>query len=231
MDSYKKIGLKTGDTVDIQIGNELVNCEIVGFFQSGIVKTVGIRIPTKTLATYGKPNRITYSIDSDPKQTNAILTELNNKLPNSAMAYSISATAIDSLQYIIRMQSAFFSIVALFAFLTAVLTIGNQVVIRLLQQTRDVAIIKTVGMSSGNLMKSILFENTVISLSAGFVGAGISLAFSGVVLRFLFQMPMKIDITWSILGILLSVITTAIVVWIAAKQSLSAKPIQLLQSK
>ncbi|MDP7978575.1 ABC transporter permease [Bacillus sp. WLY-B-L8] len=231
LDSYKKLGVKTGDTVDIQIGNELVNCEIVGFFQSGIVKTVGIRIPTKTLATYGKPNRITYSLDSDPKQTNTILTELNNKLPNSAMAYSIAATAIDSLQYIIHMQSTFFSIVALFAFLTAVLTIGNQVVIRLLQQTRDVAIIKTVGMSSGNLMKSILLENTIISLSAGLVGAGVALAFSGVVLRFLFQMPMKIDVTWSVLGILLSVSTTAIVVWIAAKQSLSAKPIHLLQSK
>ncbi|ENQ3106515.1 ABC transporter permease [Bacillus cereus] len=231
LDSYKKLGVKTGDTVDIQIGNELVNCEIVGFFKSGIVKTVGIRIPTKTLATYGKPNRITYSLDSDPKQTNTILAELNNKLPNSAMAYSISATAIDSLQYIIKMQSTFFSIVASLAFLTAVLTIGNQVVIRLLQQTRDVAIMKTVGMSSGNLMKSILLENTIISLSAGFVGAGVALAFSGVVLRFLFQMPMKINITWSILGILLSVITTAIVVWIAAKQSLSAKPIHLLQSK
>ena len=44
-------------------------------------------------------------------------------------------------------------------------------------------------------------------------------------------MPMKIDMTWSILGILLSVITTIIVVWIAAKQSLSAKPIHLLQNK
>ena len=90
------------------------------------------------------------------------------------MAYSIAATAIDSLQYIIQMQSAFFSIVALFAFLTAVLTIGNQVVIRLMQQTRDVAIMKTVGMSSSNLMKSILLENTIISLSAGLVGAGIA---------------------------------------------------------
>ena len=231
LDSYKKLGVKTGDTVDIQIGNELVNCEIVGFFKSGIVKTVGIRIPTKALATYGKPSRVTYSLDSDPKQTNTILTELNKKLPNSAMAYSIAATAIDSLQYIIQMQSTFFSIVALFAFLTAVLTIGNQVVIRLLQQTRDVAIMKTVGMSSSNLMKSILLENTIISLSAGLVGAGIALAFSGITLRLLFQMPMKIDMTWSVLGILLSVITTAIVVWIAAKQSLSAKPIQLLHSK
>lgn len=101
------------------------------------------------------------------------------------MAYSIAATAIDSLQYIIQMQSAFFSIVALFAFLTAVLTIGNQVVIRLMQQTRDVAIMKTVGMSSSNLMKSILLENTIISLSAGLVGAGIALAFSGITLRFI----------------------------------------------
>ncbi|MCP1166877.1 FtsX-like permease family protein [Bacillus sp. 1813sda1] len=88
---------------------------------------------------------------------------------------------------------------------------------------------KTVGMSSSNLMKSILLENTIISLSAGLVGAGIALAFSGIIFRFLFQMPMKIDMTWSILGILLSVITTIIVVWIAAKQSLSAKPIHLLQ--
>ncbi|MCP1166878.1 hypothetical protein NKS31_28520 [Bacillus sp. 1813sda1] len=117
LDSYKKLGMK--------IGNELVNCEIIGFFKSGVVKTVGIRIPTETLATYGKPSRITYSLDSDPQKTNAILTKLNEKLPSSEMAYSISATAIDSLQYIIQMQSAFFSIVALFAFLTAVLTIGN----------------------------------------------------------------------------------------------------------
>ncbi|MGR6006892.1 hypothetical protein ACT7CR_19935 [Bacillus paranthracis] len=79
LDSYKKLGVKVGDTVDIQIGNELVNCEIIGFFKSGVVKTVGIRIPTETLATYGKPSRITYSLDSDPKKINTILTELNEK--------------------------------------------------------------------------------------------------------------------------------------------------------
>ncbi|RRJ67104.1 hypothetical protein EHV15_32405 [Paenibacillus oralis] len=87
-----------------------------------------------TLEQYGKPTRLVYYVEARAKELQTTLATLNSSLPSSAVAYSVNGTVIESLQKTLKTQSAFFFAMALFSFLTAILMIGNQVVISLLQK-------------------------------------------------------------------------------------------------
>jgi putative ABC transport system permease protein len=227
LEDYKKLGIKTGDTVEVTMGKKQISFKIVGFFESGFVKTVGMRTTKNILSEYGSPTRVMFSIDGGTR-TSDLLSELNGALPASAMAYSVSSTASESLNSMIRMISVFFSIVTLFAFITAILTIGNQIVINLLRKSKEIAIIKVVGVSNGKTLRSILLENFVLSLVSGLVGTGVALLLTTVALKLMFKLPVHVDIKWVLYGVGLCVTTTLTVAWIAARPALLSKPIQLL---
>ncbi|WP_019639513.1 ABC transporter permease [Paenibacillus fonticola] len=229
LEDYKNLGFELGDTISIGIGTKVIELKIVGFFQSGIVKTVQMRIPMNTLLQYGSPSRISYSIDVPSANTDKVLQQLNENLPSSAMAYLISDTASDSLKYIIKMQSTFFSVVTLFAFITAILMIGNQIVIGLIQKNRDIAIFKAIGSSSKKIMVDVLLENLIISFVAGLVGVTMSIMLTSAVILLVFHTSLVVNKAWILYGIGLSVITTEAVVWLAARQSLQTKPMQMLR--
>ncbi|WP_405173471.1 FtsX-like permease family protein [Paenibacillus sp. FSL H8-0260] len=229
LEDYQQLGIKTGDTVEVTMGEKKIPFKIVGFFESGFVKTVGMRTTKDILSKYGAPNRVMFSIDGGTRTT-GLLSELNGLLPASAMAYSVLSTASESLNSMIRMISVFFSIVTLFAFITAILTIGNQIVISLLRKRREIAIIKAVGVSNGKTLRSILLENFVLSLVSGTAGTGIALLLTTVALKLMFKLPVLVDVKWVIYGIGLCVITTLSVAWIAARPALLTKPTQLLQT-
>lgn len=229
LEDFHQLGIEVGDHIAVQIGSNQVEFDVIGFFASGLLKTVSMRVPLETLMEVGSPSRIVYTIDSSSDNVNSLLSELNQSLPQSATAYSISDVASDSLNYNIKMVSVFFSIVALFAFTTAVLTIGNQIVIRLLLKNKEIAIIKTIGMSSSKIKRSLLLENLILSLLAGITGVGASLLLAMVAIQLLFHAPMQVNASWLFYGICLSVVTTLAVTWIASRQSLLSKPMDLFR--
>ncbi|TPG69077.1 FtsX-like permease family protein [Brevibacillus laterosporus] len=230
LEDYKKdLGLQVGDSIEVSINNQRVPLKIVGFFESGVVKTVDIRMPVSTLETYGKPTRLIYYVEASTKSFQETLATLNQKLPSSAIAYSVNSTILESLQKTLNTQSTFFSAIAFFSFLTAVLMIGNQVVISLLQKNRDVAILKTIGMSTNRLLRSILAENLILSFIAGSIGSMFGLIFAILALSLFVKGNIDLSLTWFGIGILLSMLTTAIVTFVASLQSLASKPLQILR--
>ncbi|MBG9788270.1 ABC transporter permease [Brevibacillus laterosporus] len=228
-DYQKDLGLQVGDRIEVRVNDKSISLEIVGFFESGVVKTVDIRIPSSILETYGNPTRLLYYVEASPKHFQETLATLNQKLPSSAIAYSVNSTIVESLQKTLNTQSTFFTAIAFFSFLTAVLMIGNQVVISLLQKNRDVAILKTIGMSTNRLLRSILAENLILSFIAGAIGSIFGLVFALLALGLFVKGNIDLSLTWVGLGILLSMLTTAIVTFVASLQSLASKPLQMLR--
>lgn len=230
MEDYAKdLGIRTGDFVEVHLNNRFVSLQIVGFFEAGVIKSAGIRIPMNTLESYGKPTRLIYYIETSVKDLQHTLAALNQSLPSSAVAYSVNGTVIESLQKTIRTQSTFFSTVALFSFFTALLMIGNQVIISLLQKKRDVAIFKTVGLSSGRLLRSILTENLILAFIAGVVGSFFGLAFSLLALNLFVKENVEISLAWCGIGICISMLATVIVTLLASLQPLGTKPLYMLR--
>ncbi|XOS92841.1 hypothetical protein ACLMAB_03545 [Brevibacillus laterosporus] len=130
-DFQTELGVKEGDTLKVNLDNNTVNVTVIGFFESNLFKTAEIRLPEQTMLKYGQPTRVSYYVDVNAGTIQETLDVLNQKLPKSAMAYSIKQTVTESLQNVVDTFSNFFSIVSLLAFLTSGLMIGNQVVISL----------------------------------------------------------------------------------------------------
>ncbi|MCF2945794.1 ABC transporter permease [Paenibacillus tarimensis] len=228
-DYGRDLNLKLGDRIAVRINEETVPLEIVGFYESGVVKSEGIRVTEDTLAAYGSPTRLNYYVEISSREFQEHMSALNRSLPASAVAYSLNSSIIDSLQKTLRTQSTFFSAMALFAFVTAILMIGNQVVLSLVQKNRDVAIMKTIGLSTRRLLRSILSENLVLATLSGIIGSFAGLVFALLALSLFVKGNVDLNLTWCIIGILLSMLTTATVTLIASLQSLGAKPLNMLR--
>jgi len=230
MQEYERdLGIRAGDTIEVELNDRKVALDVIGFFESGVVKSAGIRIPTSTLQAYGQPSRVSYYVEAATLSVDQTMTMINRALPSSAVAYSLNGSVLESLQRVLETQSNFFSMIALFAFLTAVLTIGNQVVLSLLQKQRDVAILKTVGHSTGRLIRSLLAENLILAFIAGLIGSVLGLLIAMFGISLLVKGLVDMDLTWCWIGIGLSVFTTAAVTLAASVQSLAAKPLQMLR--
>ncbi|PZD94793.1 ABC transporter substrate-binding protein [Paenibacillus sambharensis] len=228
-DYGRDLGLRLGDRVEVRINSDVVPLKIVGFYESGVIKSEGIRVTENTLKAYGSPTRLNYYVELSARGFQEHLTNLNRSLPASAVAYSLNSSIIDSLQKTLSTQSTFFSAMALFAFLTAILMIGNQVVLSLVQKNRDVAIFKTIGLSTGRLLRSILSENLVLAFLSGIIGSFAGLVFALLALSLFVKGNVDLNLTWCIIGILLSMLTTAAVTLAASLQSLGAKPLHMLR--
>ncbi|AYB37454.1 FtsX-like permease family protein [Brevibacillus laterosporus] len=229
-DFQTELGVKEGDTLKVNLDNNTVNVTVIGFFESNLFKTAEIRLPEQTMLKYGQPTRVSYYVDVNAGTIQETLDVLNQKLPKSAMAYSIKQTVTESLQNVVDTFSNFFSIVSLLAFLTSGLMIGNQVVISLLQQKRDVAIMKAVGIPTKNLISFILTEKAILSFVAGVVASGLALLFSLVILLSVFHVSlMSMNVYWVVKGIGLSMLVTLLVSLLASMQSMAAKPIEMLR--
>ncbi|MDQ0497135.1 ABC transporter permease [Paenibacillus brasilensis] len=229
-DFQTELGVKQGDTLKVNLDQKTMNVKVIGFFESNLFKTAEIRLPEQTMQKYGQSTSVSYYVDANAGKIQDILDLLNQKLPKSAMAYSIKQTVAESLQNVVDTFSNFFSIVSLLAFLTSGLMIGNQVVISLLQQKRDVAIMKTVGVSTRKLISSILTEKAILSFVAGVVASGLALIFSFVILLSVFHVSlMLMNAYWVVIGIGMSMLVTLLVSLLASLQSMAAKPIEMLR--
>ncbi|MGG4396095.1 FtsX-like permease family protein [Paenibacillus thiaminolyticus] len=228
-DYAKDVGIATGDIVEVTLNNHQLRLEIVGFFESGAIKTAGIRIPMSTLEAYGQPTRLIYYVEASARDLQNTMAALNQSLPSSAVAYSVNGTVIESLQKTLSTQSTFFSTIALFSFATAILMIGNQAVISLIQKKRDVAIFKTIGWSTGRLLRSILTENLILAFIAGVLGSALGFIFAVLALSLFVKGNIDISLTWCGIGIALSLLSTAVVTLLASLQTFRTKPLHLLR--
>ncbi|WP_281886811.1 ABC transporter permease [Paenibacillus sp. YYML68] len=229
LDQYRDVlKIKVGDRVGVRIGEHVEEFEVKGFFKSGIVKTASMLIPSDTLVKVAEPVRVTFSVRVNDEQLSGALSTVNRQLPNSAMAFPVGGQ-LESLNKMIEFQRTFFTIIAVFAFVIAVITIGNQIIISIMQQTRDIALIKTVGASSGRLLIAILVEYVTVAACAGFAGSIISLLLSALTLSAMLHVPVSLDLIWCFIGIGLAVVTTGTVALLVSMRSLAIKPIQMLR--
>lgn len=90
----------------------------------------------------------------------------------SSMGYSVTSIAdtisqVDRIFSIIQLVLAFFGFVAL---MVASIGMFNTMTIALLERTRDIGIMKSIGVKDRDVSKIFLFESALIATSGGFLG-------------------------------------------------------------
>jgi putative ABC transport system permease protein len=174
-----------GDTIDVEFpGGKTIPLEVVGVFEDTLT-TGGMIFPLSVLADAGLERSdstlsITLAEGADRATVKSDLEDVVKDLPILAVQdkeefKELISGQVNQLLYVI------YGLLAL-AVLIAVIGIVNTLGLSVLERTREIGLLRAVGLSRNKLRRMITLESVAIALLGAVLGMGLGLVL-GVVLR------------------------------------------------
>jgi putative ABC transport system permease protein len=185
--SADRLGYQVGSPVSIEVGGPVHEFELVGVAKFGDVDTIG----SATMAIFdvreaqrllGKDGYDTISVAGrDGVSAQRLIDEIGPLLPANAQVRTAAEQAdadkkgIAEFVDFIRYALLGFGVIALFV---GAFVIFNTLSITVAQRTRELATLRTLGATRGQVLRSVVLEAFVVGLVASLVGiaAGVALA-------------------------------------------------------
>lgn len=228
------MNLKPGDTMTFMStdGKTQKVVTVVGIYTGAVsVSHLGMILAPENVvntlsATKIGASTITY-MKINPAQINHALDTIGTIAPNATVE-----NIADVIGSFTQQLASFLDIlvaIASLSMIAGVVIIANSVALAMLERRRELGILKSVGYTSGAVLREVLIENGII----GAVGAVIAmlLAAGGVILlgNLLFNLTLSIS-SWVVVtlvcgSILLAMLTAALVAW----RSVSVRPLEVLR--
>jgi putative ABC transport system permease protein len=198
-----------GDSVEITFGNGTQQTqEVVGLYEGAGLLT-GWVTSNQSLADAGIPPRDTFvyaTVDADtdiatvrPAVDKAVADFPNVKVQDQGEYKEEIAGQINQLLTII------FALLAL-AVIISILGIVNTLALSVVERTREVGLLRAVGMSRGQLQVSIVWESVVIAVFGAVLGIGLGLIFGVSLQQVLREQGISVlSIPWALLAVFLVV--------------------------
>lgn len=183
----KEIGVGPGDEVSLEFASRApMKVKVAGIFDEQTIVTTGVTVPFEVFSAAGishQDTSLTIKLD-DVVNTEDVLGQLEKmikKVPIVSLQdradYSKSVRGqVDQLLYII------YGLLAL-AILIAVIGIINTLGLSVLERTREIGLLRAVGLSRRRLRLMVALESVTISLLGAVLGLGLGLVF-GSLLRY-----------------------------------------------
>lgn len=181
----KTLGLKVGDTVKMSIAGHLASYRIVGIFEGlpGIFSEYLTSLDAVTAAGVVPADNSAYVVRSpgaDAAKVRAGIDAVIADLPTITLKDQTEFAAeqrapIDQLLMLI------YALLGL-AVVIAVLGIVNTLALSVIERTREVGLLRAVGMSRRQLRTMVRLESTIIALLGAVLGVGLGVVF-GVALQ------------------------------------------------
>ena len=151
----------------------------------------------------------------DPAQLNHALNTLSRIAPNAAVQ-NLTDGATAFLQVVSRLLNMLI-VIALLSVLAGMIIIANSVALAMLERKRELGILKSVGYTSGTMLREILIENGIVSGLGSFIAT--MLAATGVAIssQVFFDAPFSIEplvvIGLIVVPVVLAMLTAMLVSW------------------
>ena len=171
-----------GDTVNVSVTNGVQPFKVAGIAKFGKLETWGgaqaALFSTTTIQTLvGEPGM--YDWISVAGQNNETQTQLSDEISKVIPAGTEAITGAEfteesqsAFQKIIGIFSTFLLVFALIALFVGSFIIYNTFSIIVAQRTRELALLRAVGASRGQVLRSIVLEAFFVGLTASIVGVG-----------------------------------------------------------
>ena len=185
--SAERLGYHVGSPVSIEVGGPVHEFELVGVAKFGDVDTIG----SATMAIFdvreaqrllGKDGYDTISVAGrDGVSAQRLIDEIGPLLPANAQVRTAAEQAdadkkgVAEFVDFIRYALLGFGVIALFV---GAFVIFNTLSITVAQRTRELATLRTLGATRGQVLRSVVLEAFVVGFAASLVGiaAGVALA-------------------------------------------------------
>jgi putative ABC transport system permease protein len=203
-------GYQVGSTVDVTIRGTTAALKVTGIFstpeRSGVP---GMVSNVTTFDKVGVPKMDSeyvlyvaqgHTVDDVRQAVENVVTDQPLISVNDVASITKQATsAIDQLLAVI------YALLAL-AIVIAVLGIVNTLALSVIERTREIGLLRAIGLTRGQLRRMVTLESVVVALLGAFLGVGMGLAFGVALQRPLAAQGLdKLDIPWPLLGLFLVV--------------------------
>ncbi|TMD63607.1 MAG: FtsX-like permease family protein [Chloroflexi bacterium] len=229
-----QMNLKPGDTITFGSidGRTQKTVTIVGVYTGAVsVDHVGLVLAPTGIVNALSPAKtgaatVTY-MKIDAAQVNHALDVIGRLAPNATVqnVADIMASFAQQLNSFLDILVA----IASLSMIAGVIIIANSVALAMLERRRELGILKSVGYTSGTVLREILIENGIVGAVSAFIA--MLLAAGGVILlgQLLFNLTLSIS-SWIVIGLvggsaLLAMATAALVAWGAVR----VRPLDVLR--
>ncbi len=228
------MNLKPGDTITYTSidGKTQKTLTIVGVYNSAVsISQVGFVLAPSCVPTALSPasvgaSTITY-MEVDTAKVNSALDTIGGIAPNANVRNTadIMGAFAQQLNSLVDILVA----IASLSMMAGVIIIANSVALAMLERRRELGILKSVGYTSGTVMREVLIENGIIGTIGAFVALLLVAAGVTILGQQLFHIALTIS-PWIVVALvggstLLAMATAAFIAWSAVR----VRPLEVLR--
>jgi putative ABC transport system permease protein len=202
----EEFGLAVGDRVEIQLSRgEPVSYELVGVYESTPIFN-GFMLPTEATADFGIPQPVIGFVQVvDGTSASEVRPQVAELLADSPEV-SVTDQSAFIEQQTSQLDAIFTMIQVLLglAILIAVLGIINTLALSVIERTRELGLLRAVGLNRAATMRMVTVESVVISLFGALLGIVVGSVLGAAVVRALRDEGItQLAVPWSDLGVYL----------------------------
>lgn len=170
-------GLRVGDQVKALINNRRVRLDVVGIFADNPVVPFPVVTSPQTFLRAELPERDNFLIIDAVSPSAIVEYRLNQVLANPALLLQDqSEFAAEQREPIDQMVLMIFALLGLALFI-AVLGIVNTLALSVIERTREIGLLRAIGLNRAQLRLMITVESVVIALLGAGLGIGLGVGF------------------------------------------------------
>ncbi len=181
VDKAEAIGASVGDVLTTEFANgATIETTIVGLFDEGVIMTQDYLYDDSVLATAGVPQTaewlaVSVSDGASPAAIEALVTSLSDEFPaaNVETSDEFRARIVGTIDQILTMVNV---MVAL-AVIIALIGIANTLALSVFERTRELGLVRAVGMTRRQLRRMVRFEAALVATFGAVLGVGLGLFF------------------------------------------------------
>jgi putative ABC transport system permease protein len=222
--------LHPGTQLEFSIANRPVSVRIAAIHRQTVLRATpdtDFIFNRATLANF--PVVYFGGVRVEPAKAGALQRSIFQKFPsvtavNIADVLAIVQQVIDQIALVIRFLSGF-------AILAGAIILAASVAGTRFRRVREVVILKTLGATRRHIGRIFSIEFLTLGAVAGFMGALLAEAFTGLVLTRLLEAQFHIDWVASISAVVLTALLANIAGWMASVRILQQKPLEVLREE
>ncbi len=181
--------------------------------------------------------------DEFAKKIRTMLAHRLNFDPNDEEAVWIRDSVANAMQSeaIFAGISFFIWIIGIGTLVAGIVGVGNIMLITVKERTKEFGIRKALGASPYSILKSVILESLIITITFGYIGLFLGILVSEGVAKVLEMMPKKegptmfmnptVDLPIALAALAILVIAGTLAGYIPARKAVNIKPIEALQAK
>ena len=235
LNDHLRLILADGPLTPIGIIPRMQTCRVTGIFESGmyeydsVLAYVSLATAQKFLGMENTVHGLEVTVD-DIYQAGNIAKEIEKTLGLSFIAKDWIRTN-KNLFSALKLEKTALSIIVALIVLVAAFNIISTLIMMVMEKTRDIAIFKSMGATSGNIMRIFILEGLIIGSSGTVLGVGAGLFVCSLLRKYKFiklpdvypmsTLPVQVIsgdvVTIAAAAILITLVATLYPSWQAAK--------------